>query len=90
MQNGRSVYYHIGNYGGYGVDQLDQVSQIVPTGTASPPIRYSYGFPTTYYYHIDGGTVPMPLLERHRVRLPYRLRHDDGDHQLRRQPELRR
>lgn len=49
---GRSVYYHIGNYPTLNVpssypqsyEEVDHVSEIVPTGTASPPDRYAYGY----------------------------------------------
>jgi RHS repeat-associated protein len=49
---GRSVYYHTGNYpcanvpSGYvqSFQQVDQVSQVVATGTSSPPLRWTYGY----------------------------------------------
>ncbi len=49
---GRSVYYHTGVYATQNVPtgytqnygELDHVSQIVPTGTVSPPDRYVYGY----------------------------------------------
>ncbi len=41
----RSVYYHIGTYTGFNsYYELDQASQIVATGTSSPPDRYAYGY----------------------------------------------
>ena len=63
---GRSVYYHVGTYATTNVPQglaqsqqeLDHVSQVVLTGTASPPDRYAYG-----YQNVGNGegteTVPM-------------------------------
>lgn len=49
---GRSVYYHTSSYANTGVgypsptafQELDHVSQIVTTGTYSPPDRYAYGY----------------------------------------------
>ena len=46
---GRSVYYHVGIHASYSYlhpycQQLDQVSQIVPYGTASPANRSVYGY----------------------------------------------
>jgi RHS repeat-associated protein len=49
---GRSVYYHVGTYpttnvpAGYpqSFQEVDTVSQIVPTGTSNPPSRYTYGY----------------------------------------------
>ena len=63
---GRSVYYHVGTYATANVPaghpqslpELDHVSQVVLTGTASPPDRYVYG-----YQNVGNGegseTVPM-------------------------------
>ena len=49
---GRSVYYHVGTYQNSGVpfayaqsvQALDHVSQVVATGTASPPDRRVFGY----------------------------------------------
>ncbi len=46
----RSIYYHVGTYNTVNVSglpsyqELDHVSQIVPTGTANPPDRFVYGY----------------------------------------------
>ena len=72
---GRSVYYHIGQHGtapyGQTFSELDQVSQVVPTGTAnalSQYQRYAYGYTSTHgSYSVGDGpaflhtiTVPSP------------------------------
>lgn len=50
---GRSLYYTVQNFANTGVppyvpnqttDELTQVSQIVPTGTTNPPVRFQYGY----------------------------------------------
>lgn len=49
---GRSVYYHNGTYNTQNVtnglipsyQEVDQVSQVVATGTPTPPIRWQYGY----------------------------------------------
>jgi RHS repeat-associated protein len=49
---GRSIYYHVGTYATSNVPagfpqslpEVDHVSQIVATGTGSPPDRYAYGY----------------------------------------------
>lgn len=63
---GRSVYYHIGTYACANVpsgwqksyQEVDQVSQIVPTGTTTPPLRYQYGYQN--FSNLEGAeTVPF-------------------------------
>ncbi|MCX6381052.1 MAG: hypothetical protein NT023_16545 [Armatimonadetes bacterium] len=63
---GRSVYYHVRPVP-YNTNeppfskykyQLEQVSVITRTGTASPRVRYSFG----YYYHTFHGVLKYPLL----------------------------
>ena len=67
---GRSVYYHIGTYTTANVPQghpqslpeLDHVSQVVLTGTASPPDRYVYGYQNVTNGELYNGqpeTIPM-------------------------------
>src|SRR5207248_293580 len=49
---GRSVYYHTGTYATTNVpagfpqsyQEVDTVSQVVPTGTVNPPFQWSYGY----------------------------------------------
>ncbi|RZL67854.1 MAG: hypothetical protein EOP29_26915, partial [Rhodococcus sp. (in: high G+C Gram-positive bacteria)] len=62
---GRSVYYGVGTYGTTNVSApwqqsfrlLNNVSQIVPTGTTSPAVRFTYGY--GQYSNGDGNeTVP--------------------------------
>jgi len=43
----RSVYYQVGLFGSdgyYPYGELTQASQIVPTGTVNPPLRYTYDY----------------------------------------------
>ena len=67
---GRSVYYHTGQYANQNIYpghpqsqlELDHVSQTVPTGTASPPDRYAFGYQnvaTGELYNGQPETVPM-------------------------------
>lgn len=66
---GRSIFYHVEKstyaYDNFGL-ALDRVSQIVPTGTLSPPDRYIYGYlksrvPEGYNYNVlHTITVPSP------------------------------
>lgn len=61
---GRSVYYHVGQYGAGRA--LDWVSQLVPTCTPSPAARYTYGYQTVmngeyaYIPYLHTITVPSP------------------------------
>lgn len=62
---GRSVYYHVGTYQNTNTpaprpqsqQELDHVSQVVPTGTASPPDRYVYGYQNVN--NGEGQTMPF-------------------------------
>jgi len=62
----RSVYYHIGTYNTVNVPtgwqqfypEVDQVSEIVPTGTSTPPLRFQYGYQN--FSNLEGSeTVPF-------------------------------
>jgi RHS repeat-associated protein len=74
---GRSVYYRVTTYYHQHVplphpqffQELDQVSQIVATGTPSPPLRYVYGYQNVENGHVTGGlTETIPFL--HTISVP--------------------
>lgn len=63
----RSVYYRVSTYmsayPSYAYQELDHVSQIVQTGTASPPDRYVYGYQNVANGEIyNGGAQAIPFL----------------------------
>ena len=70
---GRSVYYHVGSYQTTGVplaytqsvQALDHVSQVVPTGTASPPDRHVFG-----YQNVSNGESSEAIPMLHTVTTP--------------------
>ena len=70
---GRSVYYHVGSYQTTGVPlaytqsvaALDHVSQVVPTGTASPPDRHVFG-----YTNVSNGESSEAIPMLHTVTTP--------------------
>ncbi|MFI5385565.1 MAG: RHS repeat-associated core domain-containing protein [Fimbriimonadales bacterium] len=70
---GRSVYYHIAQVSGVNIGQgyqqvyplVDQVSQIVPTGTSSPPARYVHSY---QLYSNQEGAEMLPYL--HTISVP--------------------
>jgi RHS repeat-associated protein len=70
---GRSVYYNVGSYlntnGRYWAE-LDHVSQIVATGTASPPNRYVYGYTNVIIGDPNNPTEAMPFLSSTTVPSP--------------------
>jgi RHS repeat-associated protein len=74
---GRSVYYRVSTYYHQHIppghpqffQELDQVSQVVPTGTANPPLRYVYGYQNVQNAHVTGGlTETVPFL--HTISVP--------------------
>jgi RHS repeat-associated protein len=71
---GRSVYYRVSTYPTENVpyyqpqsyQEVDQVSQVVPTGTANPPLRYVYGYRNYWAGH--PGNEKFPFL--HTISVP--------------------
>jgi RHS repeat-associated protein len=64
---GRSIYYQEsaeGNSSSYQYDYVSQASEIVATGTSSPPARYTYGY--TNYLNGEGD----PLTNLHTITVP--------------------
>ena len=63
---GRSVYYQYGTFGSYNYSaDITQVSQIVPTGAATPPSRLTYTYQELYYSNeyapfLNTITTPSP------------------------------
>jgi YD repeat-containing protein len=66
---GRSVYYQVASYSGGGGagtwQEVDHASQIVTTGTSSPPDRYAYG-----YTNITNGEGSETVPALHTITVP--------------------